>query len=127
LREDPTVFMVITSPEPEPAREAMYFAHKLHEAGMQRAGLIVNRMHLEGLHGHDIEELRALLSEQLGDELAARVAANLADFDVLSRRDRESVSALSHTFGDSDPLLIPHLDGDVDLRGLAEIERYLFA
>jgi anion-transporting ArsA/GET3 family ATPase len=127
LREDPTVFMVITSPEPEPAREAMYFAGKLHEAGMHRAGLIVNRMHLEGLHGHDIEELRALLSEQLGDELAARVAANLADFDVLSRRDRESVSALSHTFGDSDPLLIPHLDGDVDLRGLAEIERHLFA
>jgi len=127
LREAPTVFMVVTSPEPEPAREAMYFAHKLHEAGMRRAGLIVNRMHLEGLHGHDIEELRALLAEQLGEELAARVAANLADFDVLARRDAESVGALERTFDDGDPLLVPHLNGDVDLRGLAEVERHLFA
>jgi anion-transporting ArsA/GET3 family ATPase len=127
LRDAPTVFMVVTSPEPEPVREATYLAHKLHEAGMHRAGLIVNRMHLEGLHGHDIMELQVLLAEQLGDQLAARVAANLADFDVLAQRDRENVSALSHTFGDSNPLLIPHLDGDVDLRGLAEIERHLFA
>jgi anion-transporting ArsA/GET3 family ATPase len=127
LRDAATVFVVVTSPEPEPAREAMYLAGKLHEAGMHRAGLIVNRMHLEGLHGQDILELQALLAEQLGDDLAARVAANLADFDVLARRDAESLSALSRTFQDSDPLLVPHLDGDVDLRGLAEIERHLFA
>jgi anion-transporting ArsA/GET3 family ATPase len=127
LRDSSTVFMVITSPEPEPVREAMYFADKLNEAGMHRAGLIVNRMHLDGLHGLSIEQLQARLAKQLGDELAARVAANLADFDVLARRDAESVSALSQTFGDSDPLLVPHLDGDVDLRGLAEIERHLFA
>jgi anion-transporting ArsA/GET3 family ATPase len=126
LRDASTAFMVVTSPEPEPTREAMYFAQKLHEADMHRVGLIVNRMHVEGLHGHDTQKLQALLSKELGADLATRVAANLADFDVLAQRDAESVGALSRTLGDSDPLLVPHLDGDVDLRGLAEIERHLF-
>lgn len=127
LRDAPTTFLVITSPEPEPAREAMYLAGKLEQAGMRRGGVIVNRVHLEGLHGHDAAHVRSLLSQELGPELAGRVAGNLADFDVLVQRDAESVAALSHTLGDSDPILVPHLDGEVDLRGLAEIEGHLFA
>ncbi len=93
---------------------------------MRRGGLIVNRVHLDGLHGHDPQHLRALLTEQLGEELAARVAGNLIDFDILVQRDRESVAA-SHTRWRRDPILVPHLNGEVDLRGLAEIERHLFA
>ena len=127
LHDAPTVFLVITSPEPEPAREAMYLAGKLREAGVNRAGLIINRVHLDGLHGQEAEHVRALLAKELGPELAARVAGNLADFDVLVQRDQESVAALSHTLEEPSPILVPHLDGDVDLRGLAEIERYLFA
>jgi len=127
LRDAPTTFLVITSPETEPAREAMYLARKLQETGMSRGGLIVNRVHLDGLHGHDVEHVRALLTDELGPDLAARVAGNLADFDVLAQRDRESIAALSHTLEDLDPILVPHLDGDVDLRGLAQIERHLFA
>jgi anion-transporting ArsA/GET3 family ATPase len=127
LRDAPTLFLVITSPEPEPVREAMYLAGKLDEAGMRRGGLIVNRVHLDGLHGHDVEHVRTLLSQELGADLATRVASNLADFDVLVQRDRTSVQALSRTLDDHDPILVPHLDGDVDLRGLAEIERHLFA
>jgi anion-transporting ArsA/GET3 family ATPase len=127
LRDAPTLFLIVTSPEPEPAREASYLAGKLDEAGMRRGGLIVNRVHLAGLHGHSVEQVRALLTDELGAELAARVAANLADFDVLVQRDRESIESLLHTLGDDDPIVVPHLDGDVDLRGLAEIERHLFA
>ena len=127
LRDASTLFLVVTSPEPESAREASYLAGKLDEAGMRRGGLVVNRVHREGLHGHDVEHVRELLSAGLGAGLAARVAANLADFDVLVRRDRESMQALSHALGDNDPIVVPHLDGDVDLRGLAEIERHLFA
>lgn len=127
LRDAPTLFLIVTSPEPEPAREAMYLAGKLEEAGMRRGGLIVNRVHLDGLQGHDVEHVRTLLSDELGAHLATRVAANLADFDVLVQRDRESTEALSRTLEDGDPILVPHLDGDVDLRGLAEIQRHLFA
>jgi DNA-binding phage protein len=56
------------------------------------------------------------------------VARNLADFDVLARRDRGSVAALSEALGEDDPVLVPHLDGDVqDLEGLAVIAEHLFA
>jgi anion-transporting ArsA/GET3 family ATPase len=127
LREEHTTFLLVTSPEPEPAREAAYLATKLDEAGMHRGALIFNRVHREGLHGHSVEQLSALLTEELGPDLAARVAHNLADFDVLAQRDRASINALSAKLADPDPILVPHLDGDVDLRGLAEIERDLFA
>jgi anion-transporting ArsA/GET3 family ATPase len=127
LRDVATVFAVVTSPEHEPAREAMHLANELDKAGMQRGALIVNRVHLAGLHGQRPAEVQALLAKELGEELAARVAANLADFDILSERDRESVAALCATLEDRHPILVPHLDGDIDLRGLAEIERHLFA
>jgi anion-transporting ArsA/GET3 family ATPase len=127
LRDPATVFQIVTSPESEPVREAMYLADKLEQAGMQRGGLIVNRVHLMGLHGYAVADVRSLLAEDLGDDLAARVAENLADFNVLTERDRESVAALTRTLKDGDPILVPYLDGDVDLRGLAEIERHLFA
>jgi ubiquinone biosynthesis protein UbiJ len=92
------------------------------------AGLIVNRTHDLGLGGHSAEQVAGLLSEELGEALAGRVAGNLADFDVLARRDRESVRALSEALGEDDPVLVPHLDGDVqDLRGLAIVAEHLFS
>jgi anion-transporting ArsA/GET3 family ATPase len=128
LRDPATAFLLVTSPEPEPAREAVFFAQQLAAAGMARAGLVVNRIHRDGLEGHSPTEVKALLAGQLGERLAARVADNLADFDVLARRDRDSITRLSRTLEDPDPILIPHLDQDVqDLTGLAKLERHLFA
>jgi anion-transporting ArsA/GET3 family ATPase len=128
LRDPSTSFMIVTSPEREPAREALFLHAQLTEAGMGCAGLIVNRFHDEGLDGHTTEQVAQLLRDQLGATLAARVAANLADFDVLARRDRESMARLVEALGEPDPLLVPHLDGDVqDLAGLAVIAEHLFA
>ena len=128
LREPATAFLLVTSPEPEQVREALFFAEQLQVAGMERAGLIVNRVHSDGLEGHTEEEVRALLRAQLGERLAARVAGNLADFDVLVRRDRDSVARLERALGEPDPILVPHLDRDVcDLAGLARIAEHLFA
>ncbi len=62
---------------------------------MAFSGLIVNRVHDRGLDGHTPEQVTQLLSTELGASLAARVAGNLADFDVLAKRDRESVAELS--------------------------------
>ena len=95
LRDPATAFLLITSPEREPAREARFFAEQLDAAGMERVALIVNRIHRDGLEGHSAAQVQALLAGELGERLAARVAGNLADFDVLVRRDRESVAALS--------------------------------
>lgn len=128
LRDPATGFLIVTSPEPEPTREAVFFHARLLEANMGCDGLIVNRFHAQGLDGHSVEWVAELLRDELGASLAARVADNLADFDVLARRDRESVEELSSALGERDPLLVPRLDGDVqDLGGLAAVAEHLFA
>jgi anion-transporting ArsA/GET3 family ATPase len=127
LRDPGTMFAIVTSPEPEPVRETMHLAGELDRADLHRGALIVNRVHTLGLHGHTVAEVQQLLAQELGSELARRVASNLADFDVLSERDRESVTALERTLEDRDPILVAHLHDVRDLRDLAEIERHLFA
>ncbi len=128
LRDPATAFLLVTSPEPEPTRETASFAEHLAAAGMDRAGVIVNRVHRDGLQGHTSAQVQALLTNELGERLAARVAANLADFDVLVERDRANVARLSEALGDPDPILVPHLDGDVqDLAGLARVADLLFS
>jgi anion-transporting ArsA/GET3 family ATPase len=128
LREESTSFLIVTSPEPEPAREAVFLAGKLTAAGMARDGVIVNRAHLHGLDGHSPEDVQALLSADLGDSLARRVAGNLADFDVLVRRDRDTIARLSRELAEPDPVIVPHLDEDIqDLAGLARVAEHLFA
>jgi anion-transporting ArsA/GET3 family ATPase len=128
LRDPSTGFLIVTSPEHEPAREAVFLHAQLARERMRFAGLIVNRFHDRGLDGHAPQEVAELLSGELGARLAARVANNLADFDVLARRDRESVAELSRALDEPNPLLIPHLDSGVqDLHGLAVVARKLFA
>jgi anion-transporting ArsA/GET3 family ATPase len=127
LREDATTFLIVTSPEDEPAEEAMFLAERLDEAGMSRGGLIVNRMQSEGLGGRTHEEASALLAPALGQRLADRVAANLADFDTLSQRDHATVARLLERLRDRAPVLVPHLDEEVhDLAGLARVAEHLF-
>jgi anion-transporting ArsA/GET3 family ATPase len=128
MRDPATAFLLLSTPEPEPAREALFLAEQLAGAHLARTGVILNRVHPGGLEGLTVEDVRELLAPELGADLAARAAGNLADFDVLVRRDRESIAHLSVVLQDLDPILIPHLDADVqDLAGLAEIERHLFA
>ncbi|HEY2631388.1 MAG TPA: ArsA-related P-loop ATPase [Solirubrobacteraceae bacterium] len=128
LHDPSTGFLIVTSPEHEPAREAEFLHSELARGGMNFVGLIVNRCHGTGFDGHSAEPVTALLSEPLGEELAARVASNLADFDVLARRDRESVASLSKALSEEDAVLVPHLDGDVqDLGGLGVLANHLFA
>src|SRR3954470_14019740 len=74
LSDPATTFLVITSPEPAPVDEAIFFHAKLREAGMPFGGLIVNRVQVaDDLAGepHDVE---AALTPALGEELARKVA-----------------------------------------------------
>jgi anion-transporting ArsA/GET3 family ATPase len=127
LRAPETSFLVVTSPELEPAREARFLVDKLAAAGMSAGELIVNRVNTQDLHGVRASELAELLAPALGERLAARVAANLADFDALARRDLKTVANLSEALGERHPITIPRLDEDVhDLQGLARIAEHLF-
>jgi anion-transporting ArsA/GET3 family ATPase len=123
-----TAFLIVTSPEREAAREARFLAERLAAAGRPAAELIVNRVHTNGLAGQDAEELATMLAGQLGAPLATRVAHNLSDFDVLSRRDRETIDELAATLaGTTAPIVVGQLDEEVqDLLGLARIAEQLF-
>jgi anion-transporting ArsA/GET3 family ATPase len=128
LRDQTTTFLIVSSPEPEAARETVFLAEKLSTAGMSRGGLIVNRVHVDGLGGHSPEEVTALLAPDLGNSLAARVAHNLADFDLLVRRDEDTIEGLARALGEAHPVLVPDLGHDVqDLAGLARVAEHLLS
>jgi anion-transporting ArsA/GET3 family ATPase len=126
LRSNETAFVVVTSPEPEPVQEARFLAARLAETRRPTPHLVVNRVHLDGLGGRTEEELEEELEPALGAELARRVAANLADVDVLVRRDRATISELSELLDGHPPVLVGHLDDEVqDLLGLSRIAEQL--
>jgi anion-transporting ArsA/GET3 family ATPase len=129
LRDPSTSFLIVTSPAPEPAREALFLAGKLRAAGLARDAVIVNQVHLYGLDGHSTEDVQALLlCTELGSSLARRMALNLADFDALFRRDRDTIAHLSGALEESDPVIVPHLDEEIaDLAGLGRVAKHLFA
>lgn len=130
LLRDPrtTSFLIVTSPEREPAREAIALGEHLQDEGMPFGGLIVNRVHLDGLRGHTPQEVESLLEPELGARLAHRLAQNLADFDVLVRRDEETIARLRGALGDQQPTLIPQLHEDVqDVDSLVKVAGYLIS
>ncbi|HEU4975587.1 MAG TPA: ArsA family ATPase [Baekduia sp.] len=128
LGDPATTFLIVTSPEREPVEEAIFFRGKLREAGMPFGGLVVNRVH--PLAGGDEElDVDALAAELDGDTaLARKVARTLSEFRVLAHRDAAAVERLVRELGDDDPIIVPHLDGDVhDVDGLVAVHRHLFA
>jgi anion-transporting ArsA/GET3 family ATPase len=122
-----TSFLIVTSPEAEPAREAQFLLQRLAQEGMPVGELIVNRVHTLGLRGHSVADVAEMLTPGLGERLASRVAVNLADFDVLATRDHETIARLAASWGKHEPIVVAHLDEDVqDLLGLARIAEQLF-
>jgi anion-transporting ArsA/GET3 family ATPase len=127
LRDPATLFLIVTSPERDPVDEAIFFHGKLQEAGMPFGGLIVNRVQPARGLGGDPHAIETSLAEQLGEALARKVAATYAEAQVLARRERASLAHLRKTIGDTDPVIVPQLDGDVhDLDGLVAVHDHLF-
>jgi len=129
LADSATTFLIVTSPEREPVEEAIFFRGKLREAGMPFGGLVVNRVHPLSVADPDDVDLDALTAELGGDAaLARKVARTLREFRVLAHRDADAIARLRRELADDDPILVPHLDGDVhDVDGLVAVHRYLFA
>lgn len=128
LLEDPaTTFLLVTSPEREPIEEAIFFRRKLEEAGMPFGGVIVNRVHHE-IGDSDPATVERELTEELGAPLAAKVAANLAEYHVLAARDAAGIERLRGELGRYSMLKVPQFDADVhDVEGLLRLHSYLFA
>ncbi|MGI8920544.1 MAG: ArsA family ATPase [Solirubrobacteraceae bacterium] len=127
LRDADTSFLLITSPEPEPVEEALYFHERLRIAGMRFGGTIVNRVHHHVPGRLDEAELRAALAGELGEELAGKVLDSYKEYRALAARDRSAIARVADRLGSTGLVLVPFLDHDVhDLAGLQEVERHLF-
>jgi anion-transporting ArsA/GET3 family ATPase len=125
LGDPATTFLIVSSPEPEPVEEAIFFRGKLADHGMPFGGLVVNRVHSPNgtVPDADAEALAAAL----GAKLAGKVARAYAEERALADRDAAAVRRLSAETGDADPIVVPQLAGDVhDIDGLVAVHRHLF-
>jgi anion-transporting ArsA/GET3 family ATPase len=121
LHSPDTAFLVITSPQPQPIEEAIWFRRTLEQSGLPFAGAIVNRVHPALVHT-DPEA-----TAELPGPLAEKVAATVAEYEVLAARDAEGITHLRAAL--SVPVLVvPEIDGDVnDVHGLLRMRETLFA
>ena len=130
LADRRTSFLVICGPQGEPIEEAVYFHRKLVEAELPFGGVIVNKVHYESeFEVAEREDVVEELSGALNDpDLATRAAGSLADYTALAARDRRNIARLTAELRARRVIQVPYLEEDVhDLRGLTEINRYLFA
>jgi hypothetical protein len=66
LQADGTAFVVVAAPEIDAMREASYFVERLSEEKMPLVGLVVNRVHLDG-----VTSITAADAESAGHRLAS--------------------------------------------------------
>jgi len=129
LLSDPaTTFLVVTSPEPSPVEEAIFFCRRLRESGMPFGGLVVNRLRVLARHPGAIDQ-SAVTADLGGDgDLAARSLRALRDLRALARRDAAGLRRLTGELEGGQPILVPQLVGDAgEVTGLLDVERFLFA
>jgi anion-transporting ArsA/GET3 family ATPase len=121
LGSDAATFVLVASPRHDAIDDAIFFHRQLNERGMPFGGAVVNRFHdLSG--GADAD-----LAAALGEDLAARVEANFADYKALAGRDRANLRRLTSKLDGEPVVVIPELDGDVhDLEGLNRMVEHLF-
>jgi anion-transporting ArsA/GET3 family ATPase len=128
LHAETTAFLIVSSAQSEAVEETIWFRRTLGDSELPFSGVIVNRVHHDLLGEHEPDDISRLLAEQLGTDLAGRVADNLHDYHVLARRDARNVKRLEQELDGRPLLLVPHLDDDVhDVEGLLRVHRYLFA
>ncbi len=134
LRAPTTTFVLVTAALAPAIDEAIWFRRTLRQGGMPFGGVIVNRFHHDMVGDADPTGVARRLSGRLPADLAQRVAANFDDYHRLAQRDRRNVTRLTaelagaESASATEPILVPHLDGDVhDIDGLERVRRFLFA
>ncbi len=124
LRDQRTSFLLVTTPRTGAVEEAFELRTALAERGIAFSGTIANRTVERSASGSP-EEVVGELSALVGDDLAVRVGAALADQWALGEHDAKTLGLLSED--DSPVIEVPHLDHEVhDIPGLAAINEYLF-
>jgi anion-transporting ArsA/GET3 family ATPase len=122
LQEPSSQFVVVTSPEPPPLREAHYFLERLEKEGLHAAGVVVNRIRPEIPDEPEDERLTAAADAQADDTEGRAVAGTLRllrDVRSLAHRQRRDVAAALYGLRLRAQVEVPLLGRDVhDLEGL---------
>ena len=122
LADRHTAFLVVTSPRQDAIDEAVFFHHRLLDAGLPFGGVVVNRVHQveDGVTARGLDDA-------LGEDLAGRVAANVEDYRRLAERERRDLDVLRRRLRRRPMIEVPELDDDVhDIDGLRRVGEYLF-
>jgi anion-transporting ArsA/GET3 family ATPase len=130
LLQDPdSRFVVITSPEPPPLREARFFLERLEQEGLHAAGLVVNRIRPEVPRDPSDAALARAAQAQPDDDNGRAVGGTLTllgDVRGLAARQRHDVDAARYGLKIANVVHVPLLGEDVhDLDGLSAIARTL--
>lgn len=144
LRDERTTFMVVTTLESVPAREAEFFLGALRERRLDVGLLVVNKVLPAGF-GDDkaadlarvlakhAEEIAVELSSEMGlgddpgplSEVLAATAQGFLDFGLLAGRQAEMAAELRRS--QETTVTVPFLDDEItDLAGLVDLGRRLF-
>ncbi|HMT04632.1 MAG: ArsA family ATPase [Solirubrobacterales bacterium] len=129
LADERTSFLIVCGPHGDQIDEAVFFHSKLVENGMNFGAAVVNRVRYRlGPRQPKVGDLTKRIASAIDDEdLAGRLARNLAEYDVLAVRDRKNIDRLTGALSGEPVIRIPYLDTDVhDIAGLCQINRYLF-
>ena len=132
LRSPEVAFVIVTSPAPLAIEEAIFFADRLGEAGMNRDALVVNQVHrvLPEVKATS-SALEAEAKPHLGTLDAAKIVGRVRraydDAKTRAQADRIQIEKLQKRIDASLPLLeVPVFDHDVhDLDALEAVGRTL--
>lgn len=125
LQQPASRFVVVTSPEPPPLREAKFFLERLQQEGLHDAGVVVNRIRPAIADEPDDDTLLAAAAGQSDDLEGRAVAAALrllARTRSLAARQRRDVEAALFGLTPRSLVEVPLLAADVhDLASLGAI------
>jgi anion-transporting ArsA/GET3 family ATPase len=131
LQRPSSRFVVVTSPEPPPLREAKFFLERLEQEGLHSAGVVVNRIRPVVPRDPSDAALARAADEQPTDPEGRAVAGTLqllSDVRNLAGRQRRDVVAALYGVDVRALVEVPLLGRDVhDLAGLEEIAATLTA
>ena len=128
LRSDATRYVIVASPHRDTVTEAVWFAGKLAEQGIERVAGVANRVHPSFGDGTSSDALaHADKAAGEGREDVAGLWRNVGELRGLAEAARDELAPLVELL-DAGPLVeVPLLAGDVhDLDSLGEIRRHLF-